>query len=166
MYIANTTKQRILLNFRVPETTKIAVLEIQSGQQVQTGDRWTIPQRNSVVEFLESFGAKPASAVNGKLSEYSGMLYSLDKPVASERIQNAHETVVAEQMQTSSDELTKAALGVDAGTRDKRTKRRRAKQTTLSVTQDTPRGERPAKNRVNFSLSVAEDGHDNPGLSR
>jgi len=164
MYIANTTKQHYRPNFRVPERTRIHVVNIPSGQQVKVGDDWNAAQTDSVVKQLEVFGARPARDASGKLQKYSGLLYSLDKPIPVGKIEAAHEALVNEQDQRSADELTKGALGFDAALRDKRTRRRGAKVTSLEVSQDVPPFSKATGKEIKFGVTVTPDGHDKPSV--
>lgn len=166
MYLANTTKQHIRLNLRVPETTRIGVVEIDSGHQVVIGGDWSAAQTDAVVKYLERFGALPDSAVNRRLVGYSGLLYGMVKPVEEDHIQVAHEAVVTAQVDRAAGEFTRTALGVDAGLRDKRTKRRRAVRTQLSAKEILPRGTRPTGHEVDVSVTVDPQGRDDPQVTQ
>lgn len=165
MYLANTTKQHQRLNLRVPESRRIFVYDIPSGQQIAIGAGWNRPQTESVVNYLQRFGAKPVSSISGNLSDYDGLLYSLEKPIKADQIENGHAAVVDNQQTTAVREITKTALGIDAATRDRKTRRRRAKTTSLSVSQDLPHGVKPTGSEVKFDMTVAEDGHGTPPIA-
>lgn len=165
MYIANTTTQNLRLNLRVPESKKALVYDIPSGQQIAVGGDWTAAQTSVVVNYLDTFGARALPDLSGKLRGFNGILYSLDRPVPVDGIEAGHGAVVDHQTEVASDEITKAALGVDRAARDPKTRRRKFKRTTLEVTQVTPPGESATDGAVRFGVTVDPEGHDDPGLN-
>lgn len=164
MYIANTTKQNFIHQFRLPEENAAQYLHLTSGQQREIGAGWTEGQRAAVVQQLERYGARDAKTVRGKLANFSGTLYSFDKPINLDAIHEGHDKVVEDQSKRSASELTKAALGLDRSMRDKRTGKRSARATTLEVTQDDPVTGRRPDDAVDFSVTVSPDGSDNVKL--
>lgn len=165
MYVANATKQNLRLNLRVPESRKAIVYDIPSGTQIAIGCDWTQAQRDVVVDYLVNFGARSAPELSGHMDKFNGIVYSFDRPIPVDGIEVAHGAVVDHQTQVASDEITKAALGVDRAARDPKTRRRTFKRTTMEVTQVTPPGEKPAEGAVRMGISVDPDGHDDPGLN-
>ena len=163
MYICNATTQTWMPNFRVPEMKRVHVARIFSGQQVEVGRDWNSVQLQSVIEQLERFGAKNIKDVK-HAHKFSGLLYSLDKPVKVDLIEEGHSDMVEEQSKRSVQELTKSALGFDAALRDKKTRRRTAKATTLEITEDLPPRSKPSGREVKFGVTVADDGHDSVDL--
>ena len=161
IYIANCTKQNLRHCFRLPETGRNQMVSIPSGQQVKLGDGWTQSQINHIVKHMESFGFRNAKDVNGKIKNFDGVLYSIDKPVREEQIVDGHDQLVEHQEMRSAQEATRSALAFDAATTDKRSRRRLAKVTEVSVTQDVPPNAKPTGNEVNFSLSVTPEVKDN-----
>jgi len=165
MYIANTTKQNWHLNVWVPEARRHQTIPVASGRQVFIGKDWNSTQNDSVVLQLERFGARPARDANGKLEYFPGILYSHDKPIPVDKIEMGHEAVVESQEKRAGAELTKGALGFDAALRDKRTRKRLARTSSLEVTQDVPKGTKPDGKEVVFGVTVANDGTDRLNLS-
>jgi hypothetical protein len=161
IYIANTTKQNWNHHFRVLESNRPFFVQIPSGSQVSVGQSWSAAQTESVVGQLEKFGARQANETSRKLDRFTGLLY----PISENQIVSGHDAVVENQERRSAAEATKSALGFDAATRDKRTKKRLASVTEVTVKQDTPRNEKPSGNEVNFSVAVTEDGRDTVKLN-
>ena len=153
LYIANTTKQNWNHHFRVLESNRPFFVQIPSGSQVSVGQGWSTAQTDSVVLQLEKFGARSAVEVNGRLKHFTGLLYRTDKPISQNQIISGHEAVVETQQRRSAAEATKSALGFDLANRDKRTNKRLAKLTEVTVKQDLPRNEKPTGNEVNFRLA-------------
>lgn len=165
MFIANTTKQKYKLDLRVPELTRLLITEIPSGCQVELGKTWNTHQCDAVIQHLELFGARNVKELSGrKLKDFAGLLYSTDKPISAEKIETGHETVVEDQERRSVQEFKKNALGLDAALRDKRTRKRGAQSTTLEIRQDVPPHTRPTGKEVAIGVTVAPDGHDDPGI--
>lgn len=161
IYIANCTKQLLVHCFRVPETGRITVLEIPSGQQKGVGEGLNAQQTEKLVQHMESFGFRRGTASDMKTPDFCGVLYSLDKPFTEGKIIDAHDALVDNLEKRSATEATRSALAFEASTRDKRggkKGKRLAKITEVSVTQDVPPRERPTGKEVNFSISVAPDG--------
>src|SRR5690348_13971234 len=110
MFIANTTKQHYQPNLRVPELTRLMIVKIPSGHQVEIGKTWNSQQADAVIRQLESFGARNVKELSGrKLKDFAGLLYS-DKPISVHNIEAAHETVVEDQERRSVQEFKKNAL--------------------------------------------------------
>lgn len=165
MFIANTTKQKYKIDLRVPELTRLLIVEIPSGHQREIGKTFNSHQIDAVIRHLETYGARNAKELSGaKLKGFDGILYSTDKPISAERIEVGHETVVEHQEKRAVQELTKNALGLDAALRDKRTKKRGARSTTLEIKQDVPPGSRPTGKEVVLGVTVDPDGHDTPEI--
>jgi hypothetical protein len=141
------------------------IIKIPSGHQVELGKTWNSQQVEAVIGQLETFGARNVKDLSGRtLRDFAGLLYSTDKPISAERIETAHETVVEHQEKRSVQEFTKNALGLDASLRDKRTRKRGARSTTLEIRQDVPPNTRPTGKEVALGVTVAPDGHDTPDL--
>lgn len=165
LYIANTTKQNFNHHFRIPEKTRAYFVRIESGTQVRVGDEWNTAQQDKVIEQLERYGGRKASAVSGNLENFPGIFYSSDKPISESQIVGGHEAVVDGQERRSAAEATKSALGFDAANRDrKRGGKRLAKVTEVTVQQDIPRNEKPTGKEVHFSVGVSEDGSSSAKL--
>ena len=160
LYVANTTKQNWNHHYRVIEKHRAYFMEIPSGSQVMVGHGWTKEQTDNVIRQLEKYGARPASEVSRKLENFPGLFYRTDRPISESEIVGGHDAVVESQERRSAVEATKAAAGFDLAQRDKRTKKRLAKVTEVSVEQDVPKNERPKGDEVRFSVGVSDDGQD------
>lgn len=162
IFIANCTKQHLDHHFRSPEHAgKAQVVHIPSGQQREIARGASSAVIEALVRHLEQFGFVDASRVNGKISEFSGYLYRVGKPVTETHIVTAHDQLVDTQEHRSAQEATRSALAFDSATRDKKgggKGRRMASVTSVEVKQDVPPGQKPTGDEVNFSLSVAPDG--------
>lgn len=165
MYIANTTKQHYKIDLRVPELTRLLITDIPSGTQVELGKTWNTQQIDAVVRHLERFGGRNVKALGRKVKDFAGILYSLERPVSADRIEGAHEEVVEAQDLRAKQQFTKNALGLDAALREKGTRKRRTKSSTLEIHEVLPPNTRPTGREVNFGVTVAPDGHDDPGLN-
>lgn len=159
IYIANCTKQDLIHCFRVPESGRNQRVHIPSGQQSKIGDGWSQSQLEAVVKHMELFGFRNAADVSRKLSEFSGWLYSLNKPISESAIVTGHDELVDHQELRSATEASRSALAFDNSTREGKGRgKRTAKVTEVTVQQDIPAREKPTGKEVNFSLAVSEDG--------
>src|SRR5271166_2893524 len=88
MFIANATLQVQQFQYQVVETDQLFTKEIPPGQQRQLdakgGDFNTLDVER-VVKHHSRYGLIPESEV-GKVAKFSGMCYSLDKPVSFARL--------------------------------------------------------------------------------
>ncbi len=138
--------------------TRPYYVQIPSGGQITLGEKWNSGQIDSVIKGLEKYGARPVTDLSRNLDKFPGLLYRLDKPITEDQIVSGHDAVVETQEKRSAAEASKSALAFDASTRDKRTKRRLAKLTEVSVEQIKPRNEPDTGKEVHFSLGVSENG--------
>jgi hypothetical protein len=164
MYVANTTKQNFVFNFRVGEESRVRAYPIASGNQIEIGRDYNPAQIGQIVTQLERFGGRPARDAKGKLDRFPGILYSLDKPIPVDQIELGHEAVKEAQQIRAAEEVTRSALGLDASQRDARTGKRKARSTSLEITQDIPRGSKAKGDEVVFGLTVSPDGSSNVTL--
>lgn len=165
MYIANTTKQIQIPYFRVPEMKQPMHPVIPSGTQVEVGKTWNTFQVDSVIRQLEKFGARNAAEMkHATMLKYSGILYSIGKPISSDKIEDAHSVVVEEQAERSYKEMAKTALSIDAAQRDRSTRKRKAKSTTFEITEDLAPRTKPRGDEAKLSITVTPDGHDDPHI--
>lgn len=164
LYIANATKQNWHHHFRVIEKDRSFFVQIPSGTQKSIGHDWNAGQTDSVIKQLQKFGALHVNDLSRNLDKFPGLLYRTDKPISADQIESGHVAVVDAQEKRSAAEASKSALSFDAANRDKRTRRRLAKTTEVSVQQEVPYGEKIRGDEVAFSLGVAEDGRDDVRL--
>jgi hypothetical protein len=162
IFIANCTKQHLEHHFRSPEQAgKAQVIRIPSGHQAEIAKGASTAVIEALVRHLEQFGFHDATRVNGKISEFSGYLYRVGKPITENQIVSGHDHLVDTQEHRSAQEATRSALAFDSATREKKGAgkgRRLAKVTEVEVRQDVPRGQKPTGDEVNFSMSVTPEG--------
>jgi hypothetical protein len=155
IYVANGTKQRLKFNYRLPEGNRIHELEVHSGRQEMIGEAWTDQTVEYFIKQLETAGFRRSSETNGRMENFSGWMYSLDKPTTETQIRSGHEARVETQEKVSAIEAQRGALAMDQANRAPKDRRKRlAKVTTVEVEQETdPRGT-PTGNEVRMSVSV------------
>ncbi len=137
LYIGNTTKQTMVHCFRLPASDKTQMVTIESGRQEKVGDGWTSDQTDAVVKHLELFGARRSNETGMAMKGFTGLLYSVDKPISETQIISGHDAVVDNQELRSATEATRSALAFDRSTRaDKGRGKRLAKVTEVEVLQD------------------------------
>lgn len=157
--LTNCSKQNVRYCCLPPEHTKTLVIEVPSGQQRQFGHNFTHDQVQAVIAHMEKHGYRQKAEISRRNTEFSGVVYSLDKPATESQIQAAHEMLVDSQERRSAAEATKSALAFDQATRDPKDRRKRlARVTEVSVKQDIPKTEKPTGKEIEFSVSVSPDG--------
>ena len=165
IYVANGTKQRLKFNYRLPESTRIHELEVHSGRQEAIGENWTNSNVEYFIKQLEHAGFRRSSETNGRMENFSGWMYSLDKPTSETQIRSGHEARVEAQEKVSAIEAQRGALAMDQANRVPKDRRKRlANVTTVEVEQETdPRG-LPTGNEMKMSVSVDASAPENARL--
>jgi len=155
IYVANGTKQRLKFQYRLPESNRIYELEVHSGQQAPIGDQWSQQHVEYFIWQLENAGFKRSHETNGRMENFSGWMYSLDKPTTETQIEAGHAARVEAQERVSAVEAQRGALAMDQANRAPKDKRKRlAKVTMVEVEQESdPRGT-PTGNEIKMSVSV------------
>jgi hypothetical protein len=159
IYLANATRQHLKHCYRLIETNKLSMVEIDSGKQVEVGEHWNQPQVEAFVKDLERCGFRRANETSRKLGEFAGFLYNIDKPVLGDQIYQGNEALIEHQEYRAASEATKAALAVDNANRAPKDKRKRlAKAVEVTVEQDIPPQQKATGNEIHMNLTIAEDG--------
>lgn len=162
IFIANCTKQHLDHHYRPPEHSgKARLIQIPSGQQREIAQGASSVTVEALVRHLDQMGFVEASTVNGKISEFSGYLYRVGRPITETNIVEGHDQLVETLEMRSAKEATRSALAFDSSTREKGGKgrgERLARTTAVEVVEDVPRGRKATGQEVNFSLSVTPDG--------
>lgn len=160
IYLANATRQHLKHCYRLRESSKLSMAEIDSGRQVLVGENWSDSQVEGFIEHLERCGFRRAAETSRKMPEFAGYLYSIGKPVAEDQIHYGNDALIEHQEYRSASEATKSALAFDSANRAPKDKRKRlAKITELTIEQDIPPRQKATGNEVKMQLTVAEDGH-------
>lgn len=157
MYIANATRQNFRFCFRLPESQKVQVCEIPSGSQAMLGQNWTEGEQQSVLKQLEKFGGREHTEARRGLRNFdSGILYSMDKPVASNEIEYGNEQHLDAAQDRAVKQATLSALAADQANRDKKTKKRKAKKVSVEVAKhgDPRKGE----DEPMMNVEISEEG--------
>lgn len=86
LFVANCTRQHHEFTFVFPETGKvIPPLIIPAGHQIQVMGELTSATIDGIVAQHERYGMRRADA-SVEAGAYTGLCYSIDKPVKSEKI--------------------------------------------------------------------------------
>jgi hypothetical protein len=119
------------------------------------GEEWSTSNVEYFIRQLEHAGFRRSNETNGRMENFSGWMYSLDKPTSETQIRSGHEARVEAQEHISAIEAQRGALAMDQANRAPKDRRKRlAKVTTVEVEQETdPRGS-PTGNEVRMSVSV------------
>jgi len=138
LFIANCTRSNFIFNGRVPESNKTIRLDLPSGTQRSFPIDLNQGQMDGIVEQLRRYGARKRSDVHGKLENFTGLVYSLDKPLTKDEIVSAHEDQLDDAQNRSVSQATRSALASDLNFRDKGYKgKRTAKAVTMAVLKKT-----------------------------
>lgn len=157
LYVANATKQTMRHCFRVPEAPRITMVDIPSGTQKDiSSPNWSSVQRDAVIDHLVSYGAKSEQELGSRIDGFSGIVYSINKPITSQSIEQSHDYVVDHQDHISASEATKSALAFGAP----KTRNGKAKKAEIEVEQIVPAREKATGNEIKFGLSVEAGGAD------
>lgn len=155
LYVANATKQNQEFHFWTPETRRPLIQTILPGQQVQIWQEAPRDQLEQIIRQHEIYGIKPASELD-RNREYVGLVYQLDKPIVSDRIEQAlmkNDEVLQEQALQRRKES--AASLDDVMTRDSAD----AGVTLQGLSVEVREEERPgAETQINEKIEVEREG--------
>jgi hypothetical protein len=135
LYVANSTRQDVVFHFRLPEKAKMYRLTLSSGRQDMIKDM-SQNDVEAIVKHLERYGAVKRSGVRGKLKEFVGYIYSLDKPINEDEFHYGSEEVIDAAQNRSVVEATKAAMASELVSRNKVVKGQKAKRTVVGFEQE------------------------------
>lgn len=165
IHVANDTKQNHILYYRLRggeggQLLGPYTVTIPTGGQVAVGQDWDESNHNFFIQQIERHGAKDMRDLDRSVKRHTGLLYSFDKPVPKERIEEGHSQVVETQKKRSAEEATKAALAYDrvANGLSRRGTRRNARSTEVEVEQQVDPRERPTGDEIHFRMGVDTEG--------
>ncbi len=162
LFIANSTRSRFVLNVRVPEIQKIMRLEIPSGHQCSFPIDMNQGQLDDVLKQLERYGARKRESVHGKLQDFTGLVYSLDKPISADEIKAGNEQQLDAAQDRSVKQATRSALAAELSFRDPKAK---SKRSAKSVGVEVLKKESARSDEVPMmSLEISENGSQSARL--
>jgi len=155
LYVANATKQNQEFHFWAPDNRRPLIQTILPGQQVQVWNEAPRDQLEQIVRQHEIYGIKPASELD-RNREYVGMVYQFDKPIVSDRIEQAlTQNDQALQKQALERRKESAAALDEAMTRDSAEAGVQLQGLSVEVREE----ERPgAETQVNEKIEVQREG--------
>ncbi len=159
IYVGSASRQRMRIHIRLPEIPRLRTLTIGSGQQDVIKDL-SQAQVDSVVKYLQKFGALTPAEVGRSMIRYDGILYRVDRQLSQHELEYGFEAQIDYAQSRSVQENTRSALAAD---RDPLTKKRRAIISEHEIEQDAPGG-RPTGKEVKMSITISPDGNENTKL--
>lgn len=166
IYVANGSKQRLKFNYRLPESNRVHELDVHSGRQEVIGEGWTDTTAEYFIKQLENAGFRRSSETNGRIENFSGFMYSVDKATTETQIRSGHEARVEAQEKVSAVEAQRGALAMDQANRLPGDRRKRlAKVTQVEVQQDVGPRDSPTGNEVKMSVTVDSSAPENAKLA-
>jgi hypothetical protein len=163
LYICNTTNQRWHQSFRVPDMPRPYYVQVPPGSQVEVSSNLGPESHKAIVQQIERFGGRPASAVHGKLEKFPGLFYRFDKPIGVDEIHAGNAAVVDAAGKRAGAAFSTSALALDAAQRDK-SGHRMVRETELEVTEQVKPGSRPTGKEVKAKIGVSPDGSNRVNL--
>lgn len=167
LFIANTTRQHHTIQVRLPETGRVLMIHIRSGQQWESGPDLDASKIAVIVAHLERFGGRSAASLRGpKAKGFSGYVYS-DKKISIDSILSGNDVVIDEAQNRSVETATASALANDIIINDASAggKKRLAKVTGIEVVEEPAKGQRPTGKEMSMSLEVTPQGRDNDKIA-
>lgn len=150
MFVANATKMEYDFVYRVPESSGLRSQKIPVGGQVKLSGNLSVADIDSIIEQQSRYGMIAADAID-RSKDFSGLCYSVDKPVQSPKIERL--------MHHNTRELVKMGQKI----------RQEAAISSSNVLENQlDESGRPEALR-NFEMSVVEENHDdrdeNPAIA-
>jgi len=97
LYVANATRQNVEFTYRLPEMPGVKMQPIPIGGQIcVTGDHMLPEQVDSILAQYEKYGLVTVEQMEKSNRKFSGLCYSLDKPVSIDRLRKAMDRNVEE----------------------------------------------------------------------
>ncbi len=143
MFVANATKQNVNFLYRIPEQQGVRVQEIAIGAQVQLSGDLDRVAIDYIIEQHSRYGLIPADSVD-RTRDFTGMCYSIDKPVDVGKIEKLIHYNVEKLVEQGKKIRQEAALSTS-----------NALDYALD---DAGGGSAPGVNK--FEMSVVEENHD------
>ena len=163
LFVANSTRSRFILNVRVPEINQAIRLDIASGCQRSFPLDLSESQWKDVSEQLARFGARKRSDVHGKLDKFTGLVYSLDKPISEDEIVAAFEDQIDSAQTRSVTQATRSALSADLAWRDKNNPKGKRKASSVKV-EVLKKTDGRKRDEPLFDLEISEQGSRSANL--
>lgn len=96
LYIGNATKQHQIFSYRVPERLQLCTQNIMAGSQVciapnGSNTDLTTPEIDAILAQYSIYGIRDANDLDQNKDDrpFSGLVYSIGKPVTPERLRKA-----------------------------------------------------------------------------
>lgn len=129
LFIANCTRSRFIFHASIEKGSKARRLDIASGhQEIFPGDL-NQEQLAYVVTQLERYGGRKRADIRGKLEKFTGIAYSLDKPLSEDEIIAGNEAQLDAAQNRSVAQATNSALAAERAFRDPKTPKKRSVKT-------------------------------------
>lgn len=112
LFIANATKRKFHLHYRLPGVERIFDVLIDAGRQWQVHEAHNeVDQIDAIVKQISAYGAVPVSMINSK--GFTGIAYSTDKPISFEAIEAGLSQVDQLAIDTALKNIQQRAVAAD-----------------------------------------------------
>ncbi len=112
LFIANATKRKFHLHYRLPGMERIFDVLIDAGQQWRVHDAHSDQDLvEAIIKQIEAYGAKPVSKIESK--GFTGIAYSTDKPISFEAIEAGLSQVDQLAIETAFKNIQQRAVAAD-----------------------------------------------------
>lgn len=136
IWIANTTRQNMQLNVRLPEMGRVYIRNISSGKQDAITDL-SPSQEDQFIRHLMIYGGMTRKDLHGKSKGFSGIAYATDKPFNMDEFHYGFEEVLDAAEDRAVTEAVKSALAADMAMRDPDGERI-SQSTEIEMTEEHP----------------------------
>jgi hypothetical protein len=119
LFIGNVSKQIQMFAYRVPERSGIITQVIPIGGQIRvspngTTAELTTPEMDAVIEQHKMYGLVSINELDSKGSPFSGLVYSIGKPISAEKLHRAMRKKDEEMKKFGQKIRQEAALAVNS----------------------------------------------------
>lgn len=144
IWIANTTRQEMELQVRLPEMNKVYTRKISSGRQDEIKGL-SPAQDEAVLRHIIRYGAVKRQDLHGKAKGFMGLAYSTDKAFKMEEFHYGYEDVLDNAENRSVTEAVKSAMASDMKMRDPSTGERLSRVTETEMVEEQPEDKKKGK---------------------
>lgn len=160
LYVRNTTRQSFEVNERLPEMGCVYSLALHPKRTIEIKNL-NSDQIDRLIAHFDANGFMDRKNMHGRIEDYSGVIYSLDRPINDDEVVSGYNAVIDSAQDRSVKEATRAAIS--AGATQISVNGARNAEIEVAQEHDTPGSGNGKSGRM--KMRVAVDSGMSPGES-
>jgi len=160
LYVRNTTRQSFEVNERLPEMGRVYTLALHPKRTVEIKNL-NSEQLDRLIAHFDANGFMNRKNMHGRIEDYSGVIYSLDRPINDDEVVSGYNAVTDRAQDRAVKEATRAAIS--GGATQVNVHGARNAEIEVAQEHDTPGSSKGKPGRI--KMRVAVDAGMSPGES-